>query len=276
MARRVCGLGAEVDLASCKPDPNHVRVFLDDFESRLNFTCAVCGEDTQNPLPPVPCGHIVCVSCGGNDGCRACNKQADDGNGVLPPQLHSAKIRAVVKALQANMAEGCRVVVFSQWTGFLDLLSKALNGQTPAIPWMSFTGKLSIEQRQRRVSWLNERGDGHGRVLLVSLMAGSVGLNLTGATKLYLMDLWWNPAIEEQAIQRIHRIGQTRDVHVYKLVMRDTIEEGILHLQKNKALISDAMLDASHSGVRGHYANLQLADFKALLARGDASTDESG
>merc|ERR1711924_351392 len=81
-----------------------------------------------------------------------------------------------------------------------------------------------------------------GKILLVSLRTGGVGLNMVAANRVYFMDLWWNPAVEEQAMQRCHRIGQKKDVHVFRFIAHDSIDERILHLQSTKEyLVSDAL-----------------------------------
>jgi SNF2 family DNA or RNA helicase len=99
-------------------------------------------------------------------------------------------------------------------------------------------------------------------LFLISLRAGGVGLNLTAAEYVFLLDPWWNPAVEMQAIDRTHRIGQTKPVFAYRLVARDTVEERILELQARKRELADAILEAGTGGLRG----LQRADLEALLS----------
>merc|ERR1712224_893941 len=115
----------------------------------------------------------------------------------------------------------------------------------------------------------NQAGEPKGRVLLISLKAGGVGLNLVAATRVYMLDLWWNPAVEEQAIQRVHRIGQTQDVHVYKFVVRSTIDSNILTLQRLKAHLCEGLLGRNellHD--TSSAARLGLDDFKILFSSG--------
>jgi len=247
--------------------------------------CAACGEIAEASAHAGPCGHIICCSCLSlkaadnlcND-CPACCKppSADvrDADGVLPEELQSSKIRTLVRALRSDMASGRRVVVFSQWTSFLRLVGRALDATTPAVAWRQFDGSLSLSQRQQTIQWLQQGGaEPSGRTLLISLMAGGVGLNLTSASRVYLLDLWWNPALEEQAIQRIHRIGQTQEVHVYKFVVRESIERGIVALQRAKSLLSAALLDR-RAALRGHYSQLGVDDFKLLFSHGEADLAE--
>ena len=99
-------------------------------------------------------------------------------------------------------------------------------------------------------------------LFLISLKAGGVGLNLTAAEYVFLLDPWWNPAVEMQAIDRTHRIGQEKPVFAYRLVARDTVEERILELQSHKRALADAILDAGTGGLRG----LQRDDLEALLS----------
>ena len=101
-------------------------------------------------------------------------------------------------------------------------------------------------------------------VFLCSLRAGGVGLNLVAASRLYLLDLWWNPAVEEQAVQRVHRIGQTSEVHVYKFVVDDSIDCDLLELHRAKSqLLEDALQDGSR---REAAAKLTLEDLKRLFS----------
>jgi SNF2 family DNA or RNA helicase len=100
------------------------------------------------------------------------------------------------------------------------------------------------------------------RLFLISLKAGGLGLNLTAAEYVYLLDPWWNPAVEAQAIDRAHRIGQNRHVFAYRLIARDTVEERVLELQQHKRRLADAILTADNSILR----DLKLEDLDLLLS----------
>eukprot|EP00933_Yihiella_yeosuensis_P051273 TRINITY_DN49155_c0_g1_i1.p1 TRINITY_DN49155_c0_g1~~TRINITY_DN49155_c0_g1_i1.p1 ORF type:complete len:1543 (-),score=385.59 TRINITY_DN49155_c0_g1_i1:264-4892(-) len=176
---------------------------------------------------------------------------------------HSTKMKELLALLRKDCVDGNRAVVFSQWTSFLDLVGSALDAA--GIHFKRFDGSLSLNERADRVAWLSEAevGGAKGRVLLVSLKAGGTGLNLVAANRLYMLDMWWNPAVEEQAIQRVHRIGQKREVHVYKFVMEDTIDMGILQLQKAKERLLD---DALRGGSTQEAATkLTMEDLKRLF-----------
>ena len=108
------------------------------------------------------------------------------------------------------------------------------------VPYRRLDGSMSVGERRSVVEWLSEGEE--SKILLVSLRAGGVGLNMVAANRVYFMDLWWNPAVEAQAEQRCHRIGQKKDVHVFKFIAQDSIDERILHLQSTKEyLVSDAL-----------------------------------
>src|SRR6185437_12895880 len=132
-----------------------------------------------------------------------------------------------------------KALVFSQWTSLLDLVEPHLRAAGIAF------NRLDGSTRDR-ASVVNEFQDAAGPpVMLVSLKAGGTGLNLTAADHVFLLDPWWNPAVEDQAADRAHRIGQERPVMVYRLVTKDTVEEGILALQERKRGLADAALGES-------------------------------
>jgi SNF2 family DNA or RNA helicase len=150
----------------------------------------------------------------------------------------SSKVEALLDALDDAAADGHKAIVFSQWTSLLDLIEKEL-----ATHQIGFT-RLDGSTRDRgAVVEQFQREDGPP-VLLSSLKAGGTGLNLTAADHVFLMDPWWNPAAEDQAADRAHRIGQERPVTVYRLIAKDTIEEGMLKLQGRKRTLAEAALSA--------------------------------
>jgi SNF2 family DNA or RNA helicase len=120
-----------------------------------------------------------------------------------------------------------------------------------------------LKPARRQRSQGSSIAGGAGRPLfLISLKAGGLGLNLTAADYVYLLDPWWNPAVEAQAVDRAHRIGQTRTVFAYRLVARDTVEEKILELQEGKRALADAIVQADQSLL----ANLSQEDLALLLS----------
>jgi SNF2 family DNA or RNA helicase len=166
----------------------------------------------------------------------------------------SSKVEALVAALQTAAADGHKALVFSQWTSLLDLIEPLLE---PAD--IGFC-RLDGSTRDRKAVVDAFQGDGGPQVMLVSLKAGGTGLNLTAADHVFLCDPWWNPAVEDQAADRAHRIGQERPVTIYRLVAAATVEERILELQARKRAVGEAAL-----GDAAAAASLTREDLLALL-----------
>ncbi|UUZ65284.1 SWF/SNF helicase family protein [Polaromonas sp. P1(28)-13] len=139
-----------------------------------------------------------------------------------------------MELLPELLAEGRRVLLFSQFTTMLALIEQELEKRH--IPWVKLTG-----QSQKRDQIIERFTSGAVPLFLISLKAGGVGLNLTQADTVIHYDPWWNPAVETQATDRAHRIGQTQRVLVYKLVAQGTIEERIVALQERKAALANSL-----------------------------------
>ena len=156
----------------------------------------------------------------------------------------SAKRKACMELVETAIGGGHRMLIFSQFTSMLALLEEDLKGAN--IPYYVITGATPKESRVRLVRDFNE---GTTPVFLISLKAGGTGLNLTGADMVIHYDPWWNVAAQNQATDRAHRIGQTSQVTVYRLIVKDTIEEKILNLQEAKKDLSDAVLSGESSSI---------------------------
>jgi len=167
----------------------------------------------------------------------------------------SSKIERLVEALVDAAADGHKALVFSQWTSLLDLVEPHL--QRAEIAYTRLDG--STRDRGRVVASFQDASG--PPVMLISLKAGGTGLNLTAADHVFLLDPWWNPAVEDQAADRAHRIGQDKPVMVYRLVAKDTVEEGILALQQKKRQIADAALGEADAAV-----GLTREDLLSLLS----------
>jgi len=165
-------------------------------------------------------------------------RQAACHSGLVPGQVaeRSSKLTLLLETLDSVVAEGHKALVFSQWTSLLDRCEPAL--EAAGIPFIRLDG--STRDRGAVVDAF-QQSDGPP-VLLISLKAGGTGLNLTAADHVFLLDPWWNPAVEDQAADRTHRIGQDRPVMVYRLVASDTVEERILALQQSKRELAHAAL----------------------------------
>lgn len=171
------------------------------------------------------------------------------------PPVGSAKLRAFARIIDDLRDNGHRCLVFSQFVGHLALLREHLDDRQ--IGYQYLDGSTPVKRRQRAVADFQA---GMGELFLISLKAGGAGLNLTAADFVIHMDPWWNPAVEDQASDRAHRMGQTRPVTIYRLVVKDTIEEKIVQLHRHKRDLADRLLDGTDGGAR-----LFADDLLALL-----------
>ncbi len=169
--------------------------------------------------------------------------------------LPCSKIDTLLEQLRDVTGGGHRALVFSQFTGFLGKVRTELDAA--GVPYCYLDGRT-----QDRAAALQRFSAGSVPVFLISLKAGGFGLNLTEADYCFLLDPWWNPATEAQAVDRIHRIGQTRNVMVYRLIASGTIEEKVMALKQRKAELFSSVIDSG--GLFG--ASLDADDIRALLA----------
>ncbi len=151
--------------------------------------------------------------------------------------------------------EGHKALVFSQFTSLLALVRQSVESQGWDYEYLD--GKT--RKRAERVKRFQD--DENCKLFLISLKAGGQGLNLTAADYVFILDPWWNPAVEAQAIDRAHRMGQTRSVNAYRLICRDTVEEKIVDLQKSKKELADAIVTADKSLL----SELSLDELKLLF-----------
>lgn len=168
----------------------------------------------------------------------------------------AAKLEACLQLIQSAMDGGHRMLVFSQFTSMLEILQNRLHAS--GISYYTITGSTSKEKRLQMVKEFNE---GDTPVFLISLKAGGVGLNLTGADVVIHYDPWWNLAVQNQATDRAHRIGQTKKVTVYKLIAKNTIEEKIQKLQETKKNLAEQVI----GGEAGQLGSLSREEIMALL-----------
>ena len=167
----------------------------------------------------------------------------------------SAKLDTLLDYLNSLLAEGHRALVFSQFTSFLKRAGARLD--EAGIDYAYLDGAT-----RNREEAIQEFKDGEAPVFLISLKAGGFGLNLTEADYIFLMDPWWNPAAEAQAVDRAHRLGQTRNVMVYRMVSAGTIEEKVVALQDAKRELITSVMD----GGDGFASALSADDIRELLA----------
>jgi len=186
-------------------------------------------------------------------------RQAACHPGLLDPKKidePSAKLDVLLAQLSEIREEGHKALVFSQFTSLLAIVRRRLDQEKVRYEYLDG----ATTNRQACVeTFQTDPGCG---LFLISLKAGGLGLNLTAAEYVFLLDPWWNPAVEAQAVDRAHRIGQTRPVFAYRLIARDTVEEKVLQLQKTKRDLADAILSADNSLIR----DLKKEDLELLLS----------
>jgi SNF2 family DNA or RNA helicase len=170
---------------------------------------------------------------------------------------HSIKLDELARQLKEDISNH-KALVFSQFLGMLALIRTKL--EELEIPYVYFDGSTTAPEREKAIQQFQQQDK--IRVFLISLKAGGVGLNLTAADYVYIMDPWWNPAVEQQAIDRTHRIGQTKNIFAYRMICKDSIEDKILQLQERKrALAKDIITDDS-----GFVKSLSREDVEYLFS----------
>lgn len=169
----------------------------------------------------------------------------------------SIKLEELAREITENIGNH-KALVFSQFLGMLGLIKQKLKELD--IKFEYFDGSTSAMDREKAIQ--NFQNNDECRVFLISLKAGGVGLNLTAADYVYIVDPWWNPAVEQQAIDRTHRIGQTKSIFAYRMICKDTIEDKILQLQERKrSLARDLIADDD-----GFVKNLTKEDVMYLFS----------
>ncbi|CAG8585708.1 15175_t:CDS:10 [Gigaspora margarita] len=215
-------------------------------------------DDDDNELPTMD--EVISSSFTGSDDSLFTSKEEDPkkdidatnnnatnntfANATEGSFLFSTKINQLMKELAAAQQEdpGCKTIVFSQWTSMLDLVEKPI--KEAGYKFCRYDGTMDVKERDNSLRQLTQ--DNEVTIMLVSLKAGGVGLNLTKANRVIMLDCWWNPAVEDQAIDRVHRIGQFKNVIIKRLTIKDTIEDRILILQdKKRELAAGALGEGS-------------------------------
>lgn len=248
----------EASTAGFMPTKAYIQEVVEDLQKSEKAECPICLEAVEDAVL-TPCAHCMCREClfaswnGGSGGsCPICRQVMSRQNIITAPTesrfqidveknwTESSKISALMQELEALQLTQAKSVVFSQWTAFLDLLEIPLKRKN--MKFVRLDGTLSQQQRENVIK--DFRSDSSIEVMLLSLKAGGVGINLTAASNAFLLDPWWNPAVEEQAIMRIHRIGQTKKVQIKRFITKGTVEQRMQHVQARKQrMIAGALTD---------------------------------
>ncbi|GJN12146.1 hypothetical protein PR202_ga30401 [Eleusine coracana subsp. coracana] len=244
----------------------YVEEVVEEIRQGATTECPICLESASDDPVITPCAHRMCRECliscwtTPDEGpCPLCRSHISRSDLIiLPAQCRfqvdpqnnwkdSCKVTKLITILEELLKKGEKSIVFSQFTSFFDLLEVPFSHK--GIKFLRFDGKLSQKHKENVLKEFSESQD--KLVLLMSLKAGGVGLNLTAASNVFLMDPWWNPAVEEQAIMRIHRIGQKRAVQVRRFIVKDTVEERMQQVQiRKQRMISGALTDQEVRGAR--------------------------
>ncbi|KAG5928060.1 hypothetical protein E4U42_001335 [Claviceps africana] len=218
-----------------------LRLYIDNQED-----CAICYEIPTGPVI-TNCKHVFCRACITRaieiqHKCPLCrNKLSEEC--LLEPAAETAfdenfdittqssKTEAALQIIRATLNKpGSKIVIFSQWTSFLNIVQNQLDDA--GIKYCRVDGSMNAEKRDRAIRALDT--DAETRIMLASLAVCSVGLNLVSADTVILLDSWWAPAIEDQAIDRVHRLGQTKETTVWRLIVEGTVEDRVLNIQREK------------------------------------------
>jgi DNA repair protein RAD5 len=247
-ARFTEGRDKEVQCSMCFDFADHYTLF-----NCEHVFCSSCISGFDNGAASVP----LCPECGSLYRCSSSRTQAQQKPESF---LHSSKTLALHRTLKElnSLDPHSKTVVFSQWTSMLDLIEQSF--VESGYRYLRMDGTCSQKEREKRLSEFCLSPD--VKYLLLSLRTGGVGLNLVAASNVILVDSWWNPAVDNQAIDRVHRIGQTKTVEIRRLVVQDSIEERILELQEKKSRLAQGAL----SCFEGDQNRLQLEDIRLLLS----------
>jgi SWI/SNF-related matrix-associated actin-dependent regulator of chromatin subfamily A3 len=275
-----------------------VETAQDTFNNLLMFgktTCSNCSMEldvSQTETQPVPedsnglqlsqCGYLCCgrcsssfqevwsrrVSCGCYPVCSFAPVTIASSPGspaalsdrvtLLPAELPT-KIKALQTDLQSLDGQ-TKSIVFSFWTSTLDLVELSLKGSN--LQYVRFDGKVSASKRITALQ--SFQSDPKVKVLLLSITCGAVGLNLTVASRAYLMEPHWNPTVEDQALARIHRMGQTKEVTTIRYIMKDSFEEHVIKIQDRKKNLADVLLSQG-KGTDSDLVRTRLLHLRSLL-----------
>ncbi|KAJ5851612.1 uncharacterized protein N7529_010997 [Penicillium soppii] len=262
--------------------PENVKALQDMLQIQIESQelCAICLDNLEQPVITA-CAHSYCRGCieqviERQRKCPLCRADITDTNTLVSPAAElgedsetveadpdspSSKIETLVKILTAKgQAPGTKTVVFSQWTSFLNLIEPHL--QQCGLKYARVDGKMNSVKRDNSINAFSN--DPECTVLLASLSVCSVGLNLVAANQVILSDSWWAPAIEDQAVDRVYRLGQKRETTVWRLVMEDSIEERVLAIQERKRTLMLAAFRETAKKKAEDRAT-RVADLESLL-----------
>ncbi|KAH7657772.1 DNA helicase protein [Dioscorea alata] len=260
--------------------------YLSMIEDGDDFDCPVCLSQPEKVVI-THCAHIFCEACilkvlkRTNPPCPICRRQLSRSDLFLVPPTKtsndneddlqkmvnfdrplSSKVKTLLKLLitskEANPSE--KSIVFSQFRKMLILLEEPLKAAGFRV--LRLDGSMSVKKRTEVIQEFGKNGSHSSTVLLAALKAAGAGINLTAASRVYLVDPWWNPAVEEQAMDRVHRIGQKQEVRIIRLIVKDSIEERVLELQERKKRLVGGAFGRKDPKSQ---ANMRVEDIRTMM-----------
>ncbi|KAI7734849.1 hypothetical protein M8C21_025477, partial [Ambrosia artemisiifolia] len=270
-------LSCNFEDASNKPELLKKLVLL--LQDSEDLDCPIC-LSPPSKIIITSCAHVFCENCivraikSSISGCPLCRRRLTESDLFSPPPEYapevdksscklSSKAATLLKLLQASKAENPSIksVVFSQFRKLLLLLEEPL--KEAGFKTLRLDGQMNAKKRADVIKEFSVSGTEGPTVLLASLKASGTGINLTAASNVYLMEPWWNPAVEEQAMDRVHRIGQNEAVKVVKMIAKDSIDERILLLQEKKQKLAK---EAFYNKGKDEKREVNLADLCTLMS----------
>ncbi|VUC23134.1 unnamed protein product [Clonostachys rosea] len=240
--------------------------------------CAICFEVPATPVI-TNCKHVFCRDCilkaiRLQHKCPLCRNALDEDSLLEPApeesndqdldiETQSSKTESLVQIIRATLKNpGSKVIIFSQWTAFLNIVQGRL--ASLGYKYARVDGSMTPAKRDKAIHSLDHDDD--TRIMLASLAVCSVGLNLVSADTVILCDSWWAPAVEDQAVDRVHRLGQTRETKIWRLVMEGTVEERVLDIQREKRQLVSKAFQENANKKKNKEQVTRMADVVKLLS----------
>lgn len=261
-------------------NPELLKKMVAMLEDGEDFDCPICISTPTN-IVITRCAHIYCKSCilktlkRAKPCCPLCRRELSESDLFFPPpevsnvtevpsSSKSTKVSALLKLLSTSRDQdpATKSVVFSQFRKMLILLEEPL--KKAGFKILRLDGSMNAKKRAQVIKDFDVPAPDGPTVLLASLKASGTGVNLTVASRVYLLEPWWNPAVEKQAMDRVHRIGQTKEVRIVRIIARNSIEERILELQEKKKKMASEAFD--RKGGLKDQREIKIDDIRTLIS----------
>nr|ATG70983.1 DNA/RNA helicase protein [Juniperus flaccida] len=268
---------SSLKLEDASSNPDLLKKLLSILQDGDDFDCPVCLSPPTEAIITI-CSHVFCKRCiektlrHDKPRCPMCRKELTETDLFCSPKASqddvklnksakSSKVKALISFLKEsrNNDPTKKSVIFSQFRKMLDLLQEPLERE--GFKFVRLDGSMPSKKRAATITAFASTNPTSPTILLASLKAAGVGINLTAASDVYMFDPWWNPAAEDQAMDRVHRIGQTRSVRVCRLVVKDSVEESILEMQERKRKLASSAFNKSEKEQR----QMRVEDVQHLM-----------